>query len=169
MFAKLTAYPAEKLLTDDDLMFFWADLDPAVLFEKLESRFGISISREEAERPPCTIRAVSLLVASKVGQSRWHGGDTTSSKSRNSSNTPRWRNGINSEATEGEFTRRIRRWGSDREKETFLVGLARGTRPGIAIGVSLCARALRWSLQRLWNLIRLVSGRRQPPDQSITT
>jgi hypothetical protein len=67
IFARYMEYPAEKLLPDDDFAFFWVELDMIDLIEELESRFGISISKPEAERTPCTIRAVSLLVTSKAG------------------------------------------------------------------------------------------------------
>jgi hypothetical protein len=68
VFAKFMAYPAEKLLPDDDLTFFWVDLDMIGLFQELESGFGITISPAEAERIPCTIRGVSLLVARRAGR-----------------------------------------------------------------------------------------------------
>ncbi len=67
VFAKQMCYPAEKLLPDDDFALFWAELDMADLIEELESEFGIVLSISDTERIPCTIRAVSLLVASKVG------------------------------------------------------------------------------------------------------
>ncbi len=65
VFAKHMAYPTQKLLPDDDLEFFWAELDMVELVEELESGFGIVITQADTERTPCTIRAVSLLVASK--------------------------------------------------------------------------------------------------------
>ena len=64
-FAKHTGYPVEKLRPDDDLTFFWYELDLAPLVKELESQFGIKFTSEELERTPCTIRDVSLLVASK--------------------------------------------------------------------------------------------------------
>jgi len=66
LFAKHMAYPSEKLRPDDDLTFFWFELDMAPLIEELESGFAIKFAPEETERTPCTIRAVSLLVASKT-------------------------------------------------------------------------------------------------------
>jgi hypothetical protein len=70
VFAKHTEYPAEKLLPDDDLAFFWADLDMAELIEELESGFGFTITSAETKRTPCTIRAASHLVASKAGRTK---------------------------------------------------------------------------------------------------
>jgi hypothetical protein len=70
VFAKHMDYPAEKLLPDDDFAFFWAELDMVDLVRELESGFGIAITNAEAERTPCTIREVSLLVASKAGLNR---------------------------------------------------------------------------------------------------
>ena len=66
VFARHMEYPAEKLLPDDDLLFFWAELDMAEFVEELQSGYGISISPLESELTPCTIRAVSALVASKT-------------------------------------------------------------------------------------------------------
>lgn len=66
VFAKHTGYPSAKLLPDDDLAFFWAELDMADLINELESSYGIAITDEDAERTPCTIRAVSRLVSEKA-------------------------------------------------------------------------------------------------------
>ena len=66
VFAEHMDYPAEKLLPDDDFAFFWADSDMVDLIEELESGFNIVISKSDTERTPCTIRAVSLLVGSKM-------------------------------------------------------------------------------------------------------
>lgn len=68
IFAEHTTYPAEKLLPDDDLTFFWAELDAAEMIGELESAFGVTFSAAEVERTPCTIRAVSRLVASKQAE-----------------------------------------------------------------------------------------------------
>ena len=65
IFAKHMSYPAEKMLPDDDFNFFWNEMDMADLVRDVESRFDISISDSDAERCRCTIRSVSLLVASK--------------------------------------------------------------------------------------------------------
>jgi hypothetical protein len=73
VFAKHTGYPAEKLLPDDDLAFFWADLDMAELIEELESGFGFTITSADLKRTPCTIRAASHLVASKTGRTKREG------------------------------------------------------------------------------------------------
>jgi len=63
IFAKHTEYPAEKLLPDDDLTFFWVELDMVELLKELESEFGITITDALARHTPCTIRAVSRMVA----------------------------------------------------------------------------------------------------------
>lgn len=67
LFASHMGYPAEKLLPDDDFALFWAELDMVDFIKELESEFDIVISRLDVEHTACTIRAVSLLVASKVG------------------------------------------------------------------------------------------------------
>ena len=69
LFASHMGYPAEKLLADDDFALLWAELDLVELIEELESGFSIDLSNSDVERTPFTIRAVSLLVASKVGRS----------------------------------------------------------------------------------------------------
>lgn len=66
LFAKHTGYPAEKLRPDDDLVFFWADLDVAELLRELEATFGIVLTDAEVERTRRTTRAVALPVASKA-------------------------------------------------------------------------------------------------------
>lgn len=68
VFGKHMGYPAEKLRPDDDLEFFWAELDMSGLIKELESVFGITIMASEAAGTPCTIRGVSLLVARKAGR-----------------------------------------------------------------------------------------------------
>lgn len=66
LFALHTGYPADKLLPDDDLMFFWADLDMNDLICDIEREFGITIANEDAASvPACNIRAVSQLVFRK--------------------------------------------------------------------------------------------------------
>ena len=67
VFARYMEYPADKLLPDDDLAFFWAELDMAELVEELESEFEITITQAEAEQTPCSIWAVSMMVARKTG------------------------------------------------------------------------------------------------------
>ena len=66
LFAKQMGYPADKLLPDDDLTFYWYDLDMIELMKELEVDFGIEITDKDAEGTPCTIRDVSLLVSGKV-------------------------------------------------------------------------------------------------------
>ena len=63
LFAKYMDYPAEKLLPDDDLTFFWVEQDMVELIKELESEFGITITDTLANQTSCTIRAVSQLVA----------------------------------------------------------------------------------------------------------
>jgi hypothetical protein len=70
VFAEHTGYVAEKLLPDDDLNAFWADIDQSDLIKELESFFGITFKKADVERTPCTIRAVSMLVANNAGRVR---------------------------------------------------------------------------------------------------
>jgi acyl carrier protein len=63
IFAQHMGYPAEKMLPDDDLTFYWADLDQAELVRDLESQFNIVVSDEDAEATKNTIRSVSNLVS----------------------------------------------------------------------------------------------------------
>lgn len=62
LFAKHTSYEFDRLLPDDDLMFFWEDLDGAPLIEDIEREFGVTISAVDAETTKCTIREVAKLV-----------------------------------------------------------------------------------------------------------
>ena len=66
LFARHTGYPVAKLLPDDDLGFFWAELDAKELIDDFEREFGVAITKTEAERTRCTIRAVTLLVVGKL-------------------------------------------------------------------------------------------------------
>ncbi len=66
IFASHMGYTAEKekMLPDDDLGFYWHDLDCADLVQVIESHFQIVISDEDAERTKrCTIRSISELVS----------------------------------------------------------------------------------------------------------
>jgi acyl carrier protein len=65
IFAKHMSYHAVKMLPDDDLNFYWNEIDMVDLVREVESRFGISISDLDAEHCRCTIRSVSMLVQSK--------------------------------------------------------------------------------------------------------
>ncbi len=68
VFARHMDYPAEKLLPDDDLSCFWAELDMIDLIRDLEREFGIEITNADVMTVPnCTIRAVSHLVSRKAG------------------------------------------------------------------------------------------------------
>ncbi len=68
VFARHMDYPADKLLPDDDLLFFWDELDMIDLIRDLEREFGIEITNTDvATVPSCTIRAVSHLVSRKAG------------------------------------------------------------------------------------------------------
>jgi acyl carrier protein len=60
--AKHMQYPAERMLPDDDLTFFWYDLDGVVVIQELEEQFGIEITEADAERTVHTIRDISHLV-----------------------------------------------------------------------------------------------------------
>jgi hypothetical protein len=60
--AQHMGYPAEKLLPDDDLMFYWAEVDTVELVKELEALFGITIPDVSAEGTTFTVRAISLLV-----------------------------------------------------------------------------------------------------------
>jgi acyl carrier protein len=60
--AKHMAYPREKMLPDDDLLFFWYDLDAVDLMIEIEERFGIKINDTDAEQTALTIRDISRLV-----------------------------------------------------------------------------------------------------------
>lgn len=62
-FAKHMGYPAEKMLPDDDLLFFWNELDMLPLILDIEEAFRLEITDADAATVPvCTIRAVSMLV-----------------------------------------------------------------------------------------------------------
>ena len=65
-----TTIPPEKMLPNDDLMFFWYDLDMIEPIRDLEQEFGIVITQSDMNSvTACTIQAVSQLVADKVRQS----------------------------------------------------------------------------------------------------
>ena len=66
IFAKQMGYPAEKLLPDDDLTFYWYDLDMIEVVREIEAEFGIELTDSDAENTRCTIRDVSLLVTHKT-------------------------------------------------------------------------------------------------------
>jgi hypothetical protein len=61
---------ARQPLSDAEMVsrYFAADLDMVALMEDLEADFAITIPDEEAERTPCTIRGVALLVARRTCQ-----------------------------------------------------------------------------------------------------
>lgn len=63
IFARHMGYAAEKILPDDDLSFYWNDLDQAELVAAIETRFDIEISDADAETTRCSVRSVSQLVA----------------------------------------------------------------------------------------------------------
>lgn len=69
VFAEYMGYPADRMLADDDLSFFWHELDMADLFEELESCFGIEITAADTSlMPSCTIRGAADLVARKLAK-----------------------------------------------------------------------------------------------------
>lgn len=49
-------YPADKILPDDDLMFFWRELDLVHLFNDLEQEFNIRITQSDIKDCICTLR-----------------------------------------------------------------------------------------------------------------
>src|SRR5438105_3762683 len=49
VFAQNTGYPEYKILPDDDLTFFWFELDMIPLIRDLEREFGIEITDADAE------------------------------------------------------------------------------------------------------------------------
>jgi hypothetical protein len=67
--AKEMGYPAEKMLPDDDLMFYWAEVDGIYLIREIEEMFGVEISQADAEQTMMTIRGISGLVHKKVCRS----------------------------------------------------------------------------------------------------
>jgi acyl carrier protein len=60
--AKQMGYTPEKMLPDDDLTFFWDDIDSIGLILELEDQFGIKINDTDAEQSAFTIREISRLV-----------------------------------------------------------------------------------------------------------
>jgi hypothetical protein len=65
VFAKHMGYSPEKMakmLPDDDLSFYWNEVDAIDQVRDLEQAFNITITKAEFERTRCTIRSVSLLV-----------------------------------------------------------------------------------------------------------
>jgi acyl carrier protein len=63
--AKHMGYPAERMLPDDDLMFYWDEVDAAELVLEIEERFGIKITEADTEHKMFTIREISHLVHKK--------------------------------------------------------------------------------------------------------
>jgi hypothetical protein len=66
IFAKHMAYPAEKLLPDDDLNVFWNDFDMCDVIREFEETFEVTIVDKDCEGTPCTIRSVAELIARKL-------------------------------------------------------------------------------------------------------
>lgn len=66
MFARHMDYPAEKMLPDDDLRFYWNEIDAIDIVREIEAHFGIVITDQDTEQVRCcSIRSVSKLVQSK--------------------------------------------------------------------------------------------------------
>lgn len=65
MFAEHLNLPAEYLRPDEDLAPLWIDLEMVELMMDLETAFGIDFANAEIDQTPCTIRAVSRLIAEK--------------------------------------------------------------------------------------------------------
>jgi hypothetical protein len=57
-----TGYPAAKILPDDDLIFFWRELDLVRVFNDLEEEFNIRITQSDIRRCTCTLRSFVDLV-----------------------------------------------------------------------------------------------------------
>lgn len=55
-------YPAEEMLPDDDLMFYWRELDLTYVFQDLERDFKIRIDHTDLKHRACTVRGFSELV-----------------------------------------------------------------------------------------------------------
>jgi acyl carrier protein len=70
MFARHMDYPAEKMLPDDDLNFYWNEIDMIDIVREIEEHFGITIYDKDAEKTRPTIRSVSELVNSKCAIAR---------------------------------------------------------------------------------------------------
>jgi hypothetical protein len=66
LFAKHMSYPPEKLLPDDDLGWWWAELDLYYLVKDLEREFGITIAPKDTATTPCNIRDFSAMIARKL-------------------------------------------------------------------------------------------------------
>jgi hypothetical protein len=67
IFAKEMGYPAAKMLPDDDLSFYWNEMDLACVVRELETSFGIEFSNADLSLPctPCTIRTFCNVVLRK--------------------------------------------------------------------------------------------------------
>jgi hypothetical protein len=56
-------YSAAKILPDDDLMFFWRDVDLVDVVRDWEGKFGIRITQEDASSAAkCTVRSFAELI-----------------------------------------------------------------------------------------------------------
>jgi hypothetical protein len=69
LLAKHTFLPANKLLPDDDLGFYWEKLPMDDFIADLEATFGIKITAADTEKADCTIWDISILVDRKLSAS----------------------------------------------------------------------------------------------------
>jgi hypothetical protein len=67
VFAKHMSYSADRMQPNDDLTFFWAELDLVDLVRDLDREFGIKIAAADvATLTACTIRAFVMLVSGRI-------------------------------------------------------------------------------------------------------
>jgi len=60
--AEHMGYPADKILPDDDFMFYWREIDLEDVFKDLEEEFNISVTQSEIRNSTCTVRSLADLV-----------------------------------------------------------------------------------------------------------
>ena len=66
IFAEQMGYDAVKMLPDDELGFYWNELDAVDLICEIENQFGVYFSDVDLEGASCTIRDVVRIVARKL-------------------------------------------------------------------------------------------------------
>jgi hypothetical protein len=67
LFADNTGYAHDRLLPDDDLSFYWEDIDPTPLVETLEQEFCVTLPEDRLVAIRPTIRALSILIHERRG------------------------------------------------------------------------------------------------------
>jgi hypothetical protein len=60
--ARHMEYPADKILPDEDLIFFWREMDLVYVFNDLEKEFHIHITQSDVEDCKCSVRSFVDLV-----------------------------------------------------------------------------------------------------------